>query len=178
MKLVPALGAHWSAYAERNQVFANDGAGNFRDVSEQNPALCGTPNVARGVCVGDLDNDGALDLLITCIAAPPKLLRNTAPDRGHWLTIRAIDPALGGRDAYGAQVSVVAGGRRRVAWLNPGYSFACSNDPRVHFGLGKNLRAVDSVQILWPDGALENFPGPAADQVVTLRKGAGQPAGR
>src|SRR5262249_5046000 len=55
-----ALGPHWGWYAERNQVFAGDGKGRFRDISTSNPALCGTPNVARGLAWGDVDGDGAI----------------------------------------------------------------------------------------------------------------------
>jgi hypothetical protein len=101
------------------------------------------------------------------------LYRNIAPNRGHWLLVRAVDPALR-RDAYGAEITVQAGGRRRVSWINPGQSYLCSNDCRAHFGLGAS-NAVDSLEVLWPDGVREIFPGRPADQVVVLRKGEGKP---
>jgi enediyne biosynthesis protein E4 len=66
------------------------------------------------------------------------------------------------------------GSRRLLRWVNPGYSYLCSNDPRAHFGLGAAQR-VDAVQVIWPDGTDECFPGCAADQIVVLRKGEGQP---
>ena len=97
--------------------------------------FCGTPGVSRGLACGDVDGDGALDLLVTTVAGPARLYRNVAPDRGHWLLVRAVDPALH-RDAYGAEVTVEAGDRRCGRWINPGTSYLCSNDPRAHFGLG------------------------------------------
>jgi hypothetical protein len=164
-------GSFWSRYAERNQLFANDGTGRFRDISAQNPAFCGTARVARGLACGDLDGDGALDLLVTNIAGPARLYRNVAPGRGHWLLVRAFDPALK-RDAYGAEITVQAGGRKFMRWVNPGSSYLSSNDPRAHLGLGPSQR-VDAIQVVWPDGSLETFPGCAADQVVMLCKGKG-----
>jgi hypothetical protein len=86
-----------------------------------------------------------------------------------------VDPALGGRDAYGAEVTVEAGGRRRLGLINPGQSYLSSGDPRAHFGLGPADR-VESIRVVWPDGAAEEFPGGPADQVVTLSRGAGRPA--
>jgi hypothetical protein len=169
-----ALGPYWSWYAERNQVFANDGTGRFRDLSADNPPFCGAAAVSRGLACGDVDGDGALDLLVTSVAGPARLYRNVAPKRGHWLMIRALDPALR-RDAYGAEIVVVdADGRRRLGWINPGSSYLCSNDPRAHFGLGPCDR-VDAIHVLWPDGKQESFPGRAADQLVVLRKGEGIP---
>jgi hypothetical protein len=172
--VVPGLGARWSPYAERNQLFANDGAGRFEDLSPDNAPFCGTPAIGRGLAWGDVDGDGAIDLLVTNLAGPARLYRNVVPNRGHWLLVRAIDPALGGRDAYGAQVKLSLGGRRRVGWVNPGSRYACSNDPRVHFGLGADRRA-DEVEVLWPDGARELFPATGADRVLVLRKGSGRP---
>jgi hypothetical protein len=165
------LGPAWAPYAERNQLFAGDGKGHFRDVSPGQPAFCGPAAVARGLAVGDVDNDGGLDLLVTTVGGPARLYRNVAPGRGHWLIVRAFDPALK-RDAYGAEVIIEAGGRRRHAWVNPGSSYLCSNDPRAHFGLGSADR-VDAIEVRWPDGSAERFPGQSADHVVVLRRGQG-----
>jgi hypothetical protein len=162
----------WAPYAQRNQVFANDGAGRFLDRSAREPGFCGQPAVWRGLAVGDVDGDGALDVVATCIGGRARLFRNVARKRGHWLMVLALDPRHGGRPAYGAEVSVLAGGRWRLGWVSPGSSYLCSNDPRAHFGLGL-AAAVDSVQVRWPDGLLEAFPGAAADQVLALVRGRG-----
>jgi hypothetical protein len=167
------LPAFWNDYAERNQLFANDGKGGFRDVSEQNDPFCGTAAVSRGLIVGDVNGDGALDLLVTAIAGRARLYRNAVGHRGHWLLVRAADPTLGGRDAYGAEVVVRAGQRQWKRWLNPASSYLGSHDPRAHFGLGRVSR-VDAIEVLWPDGTEEVFSGRAADQAVVLRKGEGR----
>jgi hypothetical protein len=168
----PSAGkSFWGRYAQRNQLFANDGSGRFREISESDP-FCTPPAVWRGLACADIDGDGALDLLVTQVAGPARLYRNVAARRGHWLLVRAVDPALGGRDAYGAEVVVEAAGRRWKRWVNPGSSYLCSNDPRAHFGLGRAGR-VDAISVLWPDGKKEVFAGRAADQLVVLRKGTG-----
>jgi hypothetical protein len=166
------LDAFWARYAERNQLFANDGTGRFQDLSPTDP-FGQSPGVSRGLACGDIDGDGALDLLVTTVAGPARLYHNVAPKEGHWLLVRAIDPARK-RDAYGAVVTVHAGGRRWVGFINPGQSYLCSNDPRAHFGLGKADR-VDAIHIQWPDGDLteEVFPGGAADRILELRRGDG-----
>ena len=163
----------WSQYAQRNQLFANAGDGTFRDISESNPALCGSPGMGRGLVVADFDNDGAPDLLVTEVGGAARLLRNVAPAKGHWLAVRATLPKWK-RDAYGAEVTVRAGGRSYWRLLNPGYSYCGSNDPRGHFGLGASER-YDSIDVRWPDGVEETFPGGAADRPVELRQGEGVP---
>jgi hypothetical protein len=165
------LDPFWRAYAERNQLFAHAGGGRFRDVSPGNPDFCGTANVARGLAVGDVDGDGGLDLLVTTTAGPARLFRNVTPDRGHWLLVRALDPALR-RDAYGAEITLTAGGRRWTGMINPGGSYLCSSDPRAHFGLGTTGR-LEAIHIVWPDGAEETFPAGEVDRVLELRKGEG-----
>jgi hypothetical protein len=171
----PVLGEHWGRYAERNQLFANDGTGHFRDVSLWNEDFCGSGNVARGLAYGDLQGTGALDLLVTAIAGRARLYKNVAPNRGHWLRVRAVEPALK-RDAYGAEIRVRAGERSWLRWINPASSFLSSSDPRAHFGLG-SAGQVDAIEVVWPDGAGEAFPGSFADREVVLRKGEGCPKG-
>jgi enediyne biosynthesis protein E4 len=161
----------WEPYRERNQLFASVG-GKFCDVSRHNAAFCGTAAVSRGLACGDVNGDGALDLLVTTVAGRARLYRNVAPQRGHWLLVRAIDPALH-RDAYGARIVVDAGERRLVGWVNPGQSYLCSHDPRVHFGLGP-AGYVDALRVRWPDGLEEVFAGQPADRVVELRRGEGR----
>ncbi|MFO0929857.1 MAG: VCBS repeat-containing protein [Gemmataceae bacterium] len=112
------LPVFWRPYAQRNQLFANGGKGRFQDISESTPDLCALPEVSRGLAVGDVDGDGALDLLVSTIGGPARLLSNLAGKNGNWLLVRVMDPALN-RDAYGAEVTVTTGGQRRVGWVNP-----------------------------------------------------------
>ncbi|HTU22103.1 MAG TPA: CRTAC1 family protein [Gemmataceae bacterium] len=164
-------GNFWSAYEQTNQLWANDGKGTFVDRSDCEPALCGVAGVWRGLAYGDLDGDGAVDLLVTGIAGRARLYRNIAPNRGHWLLVQALDPAHGGRPAYGAEIRVEAAGRTWLSWINPGSSYLCSNDPRAHFGLGA-LRQVEAIRVRWPDGSEQAFPGTPTDRVIVLRKAA------
>jgi enediyne biosynthesis protein E4 len=168
----PALGPHWQWYGERNQLYANDGKGRFTDISNRNRALCGTPNVARGLASGDLNGDGALDLVITTVGAPARVYRNVAPQRGHWLAVRCLLPQYK-RDAYGAEVIVEAGRRRWMRSYNPAESYLCSSAPVAHFGLGP-VAQVDAIQVLWPDGSCERFAGGNVDRQLVLRQGDGK----
>jgi hypothetical protein len=169
------LGTFWAQYGERNQIFANDGTGKFTDISPQNKAFCGTPRVGRGLAAGDITGSGSLDLVSCDVNTPVRLYKNVAPNRGHWLIVRALDPALK-RDAYGAEVVVKAGGRSWVRAITPSAGYLCSNDPRAHFGLGKAER-VDAIDVLWPDGKREVFPGGDVDRRLTLRRGEGRSPG-
>jgi len=166
----PNLAPYWRAYAQRNQLFAGDGTGHFRDVSSANAGFRATPNVARGLAYGDIFNDGSVSLLVTTVAGPARAYRNIARRRGHWLEVRAILPRSGGRDAYGATVRVRAGGRQFLGLVNPASSYLCGNDPRVHFGLGK-ADHVQAIDVDWPDGTHETFPGEIVDRRIVVREG-------
>jgi hypothetical protein len=167
----PKLGEHFKHFSERNQLLRGEGHGKFGDISRGNPALCGTPNVARGLAQGDLNGDGAQDLVMTTIAGHVSVYQNVVPRRGHWLLVQALDPRLN-RDAYGAEVTVEAGERRWLRIVNPGDSYLSSSDPRAHFGLG-DAGHFNRVRVLWPDGLMEVFPGGAADRLLVLRRGEG-----
>ena len=166
-----ALG-FWEPYAERNQLFANDGDGKFRNISSSNEPFCGVWNVGRGLACADIDGDGAPDLLVTSAGGRARLFRNIAPDRGHWLKVRAIDPKRK-RDAYGAVVRVRAGVRQWMRRIDPGESYLSSSSPLALFGLGK-IDRLDSIHVTWPDGTKERFPGGAVDRLIELRQGEGR----
>ena len=162
----------WARYAQRSQLFANDGSGNFRDISSDNPAFCRDAIVGRSLAVGDLNNDGALDLVVGGVGGPAKFYQNVAARRSNWLRLRLIEPACGGRDSIGAEVVIHAAGRRFWAVLQPATSYLSSNDPALHFGLGRADK-IDSIEVRWPDGAAERFADVKVNQLAILRKGSG-----
>jgi enediyne biosynthesis protein E4 len=167
----PGLSAHWEPYGERNQLLSNTGQGKFRDVSHNNPALCGYWTVARGLASGDIDGDGGYDLLVTGIGEKARLLRNIAPNRGHWVIVRAFDPSVN-RDAIGAEIVARSSGVSRVRLIGSGDSYLSAGPLAAHFGLG-TVGTIDEYEVLWPDGKRERFAGGAVDRTIELRKGEG-----
>jgi hypothetical protein len=162
----------WERYAEPNQFFLNDGAGQFTELVSASESFCNRPEVSRGLAVGDVDNDGDVDMLVSTVGGPARLFRNVARKQGHWLQIRVVEPRLGGRDACGALVTVTAGKRRWVQNANPAFSYLASNDPRLHFGLGP-VEHYDRITVIWADGEEETFAGGPVDCRVVLRRGEG-----
>ncbi|HXD84991.1 MAG TPA: CRTAC1 family protein [Urbifossiella sp.] len=163
-----SLGSFWSDYGDHNQIYRGDGLGKFTDFSRRNPDISKRLTISRCVIRGDIDGDGAPDLLFNSVASPARLYRNVAPNRGHWLEVRAVDPALK-RDAYGAEIRIRVGDRTRAAWLHPAESYLGSSECVAHFGLG-DATQVDGIEVLWPDGKTQQFPGAKADQRIVLNK--------
>ncbi len=159
-------------YAEPNLLFENDGTGKFHNRSASAGVLCSRIAVSRGAMFGDVDRDGDLDVVLTNCNGPASLFRNDIPKKGHWITIRAFDPALN-RDAIGAQVHVEAGGKTYTRSVTRAFSYLASSQPTAHFGVGDAHR-VDRVTIAWPDGSKEQFPPMRADQWIQLNKGQGR----
>ncbi|MHB8862000.1 MAG: CRTAC1 family protein [Pirellulaceae bacterium] len=163
----------WQDYADRNLLLLNDGTGDFLDRSSQGGDFCRVTGSARALIVGDLDNDGDLDLVVTYTGQRTRVYRNEVRKRGHWLMVRVVVPEWN-RDAYGAKIVVCREGRQWSRLAVPSMSYLASNDVRVHFGLGAADR-YDEVQVFWPHGVAEVFDGGPADRFVTLRCGEGRP---
>ncbi len=172
--VLPGVDPWWARYAQRPQLFMNEGGARFRDRSEAEPAFCGPSLVGRSIALADLDADGGTDLIVAGVGGPARILRNVASGRGRWLRVRLVDPSHGGRDAIGAEVTIqIAGGRPSWAVLQPATSYLASHEAVVHFGLGQS-ESWSSIEVLWPDGRRERFPGGKADRTVILSAGAGQ----
>lgn len=169
-----SAGPAWSDYAENNLIFLGEAGGRFAAWASERESFTATPGIWRGLAVGDVDRDGDLDLLVTSIAGQARLSRNDAPKSGGWLAVRAIDPHRGGRDACGAVVTVMAGDARWTRTIQPGFSYLSSSEPVAHFGTGP-VERCDLIDVLWPDGTAETFPGGPVNQVRILEQGAGEP---
>ena len=158
-------------FAEENLLFRGAAGGRFTEVLPRGGTAKRLVFTSRAAAIGDVDGDGALDVLVLNRDAPAHLFRNVVPHRGHWLTIRVA--AKSGRDALGAVVSMHAGGRRVVRHVHSAYGYCTANDPRVHVGLGAT-EGVTDVEVRWVGGAREAFDVTGCDKVVTLKRGTGR----
>jgi enediyne biosynthesis protein E4 len=160
--------AYWDAYAEPDLLFLNDGAGRFVLAGAEGGLADLPPANGRGLATGDVDGDGAADLLVTDEGGPVRLLRGEPPAGRHWLEVRLAEPGRG-RDGGGAPVAVAAGGRRLRRWIVGGGSFLSASDPTLHFGLGK-AAAVEEVAVSWPGGGRLVLRGLPADRLIVVRR--------
>jgi hypothetical protein len=161
----------WKAYTEPSSLLRQSGAVFAAETSPKNQ-LVNTAAVARSLCPGDINNDGLLDFLVTYLDRPTAIYINRTNPSGYWLSVRLIEPQMGGRDAIGAQVTLISGEHRQNRWLFGGGSYQCVSDLRLHFGLGADEQ-YDALDVVWPDGDQERFPGGQASQFVTLNHGSG-----
>ena len=150
-----------------NQLFRSTGKGSFVEITDQ--AELQPLEVSRGAALGDVDNDGDTDVLVTNNNGPVRLLLNQVGNKNHWLGLRLAGKS--GRDMLGAQVEIVVSEkntlRRRVRTDG---SYLVGNDPRVLVGLGANTR-VPKLRVRWPDGTVEEWKDLSIDKYTTLRQG-------
>ena len=149
-------------------LYRNNGKGTFEDISDQAGPAFAARHSARGLAIGDIDNDGTLEILANNQNEPPSLWKQVDRAAGHWLLI-ALAGSRSNRSAIGARVMVSAAGHVQTDELRSGGSYLSQNDLRLHFGLGSATRA-DSITVRWPSGAKTVLKDVAADRVLTIRE--------
>lgn len=153
-------------YREPMLLARNLGAGKFADVSSQAGEIFKQPWVGRGMALGDLDNDGRLDAVVTTNDGEAHLLHNETQTPHHWLGLRLVGHRSN-RDAIGAQVRVTTALGTQVATVSTAGSYLSSNDKRLHFGLN-NATSAALVEIHWPSGEVQRLQNVAADRYLDV----------
>jgi hypothetical protein len=166
---VQSLGYAAQAKVEQlNTVFRNLGSAKFEALTEQAGFGAGRPSRHRGAAVGDLNGDGRLDVVVSALSAPAEIWMNDSPGAGHWLEFR-LEGTRSNRDAIGARIKLVAGGKTQYNEVVFASGYASSSAGPVHFGLGPADSAA-LVEIRWPSGTIQELKDITADQVVRVKE--------
>jgi enediyne biosynthesis protein E4 len=160
-----------STYLQRKLLFRNTTLRRFEEVGRTSGPAFAVEKVGRGLAVGDIDNDGDLDVLVTNNGQDAELLRNDGGNRGNSLLVQ-LRGAGSNIQAIGARIRLTAGSRTQMRDVKAGSSYLSQNDLRAHFGLGAAARA-DRIEVRWPSGRTEVVMGVAANQIVTIEEGRG-----
>jgi hypothetical protein len=147
--------------------------GQLRNVSAESGPVFGKTFPARGLAIGDFDNDGRIDVLVGNNGGAPLLLRNNAGEGNHWLGVK-LEGAKCNRDAVGARLTWSAGGVTRSRLKNNGGSYLSSHDMREVLGIGAAAK-IDWLEIVWPapSGRKERFTDLPVDRYIRIVEGAG-----
>jgi hypothetical protein len=151
-------------------LFRNLGGGRFEELLDAAGPAIAEAHASRGVAFGDFDNDGDLDILIMNINEPPSLLRNDVSGPAHWLKVKLVG-TRSNRSAIGAVVTARYGGRRQAQAVMASSGYLSCGDRRLHFGLGE-VSTVD-LEVIWPSGTRDQVKGLQANQLITVKEGAG-----
>jgi hypothetical protein len=157
------------AYREPNSVFRNLGDNKFVDVSSDAGPSFQIPGAHRGAAFGDIFNTGRIDAVVSALNQPIKLFCNRGAAGKHWILLSLVG-ARSNRMGLGAQIRITTpDGRSQWNHATTAVGYACSSDPRVHFGLGSNSR-IKEIQITWPSRIVQRLTDIAADQFLKVEE--------
>jgi hypothetical protein len=122
--------------------------------------------VGRGLAIGDIDNDGRLDAVVTTNGGPAYVIRNETKTSNHWLTLLLIGHRSN-RDGIGAVIKLTTANGSQWDTVTTGGSYLSSSDKRAHFGLG-SANLADSIEIRWPSGIVQTIKKVPADQILKI----------
>ena len=160
-----------ATYEQLNLLLRNEGSGKFTDAGRESGPGFALKKPSRALAVGDIDNDGDLDILITNVGQSPDLLRNDGGNRSNSLLVRTIG-RKSTREGIGARLKLTVGGKVLRRDVKAGSSYLAQNDPRIHFGMGRSPRA-ERLEILWPSGVVDAVLDIHANQIITVQEGTG-----
>lgn len=165
--------SHYVTFKEPLLLFHYDGK-KFTDVSAESGPVFSKTFAARGLALGDFNNDGAVDVLISVNDDAPVLLKNVAGKRNHWLGLNLVGKKCN-PDAIGARVIYQAGSMNHARMKVGGGSFLSSHDPRMVLGIGERSK-IDWLEVQWPQPSerVERFTNLPIDRYVTLVEGTGK----
>jgi enediyne biosynthesis protein E4 len=158
-------------YREPKMLFLNQRNGTFKDASKIVGPDLQARQVGRGLAIGDLLNDGRIDLVIENLTGEPMILRPEGGPVNHWISFE-LEGTTSNRLALNARVKTTAGDLVQMGEVLSGGSYLSQNDLRIHFGLGNRDR-VDKAEILWPDGTTQTVNDLDADRFYRIREGKG-----
>ncbi len=152
-------------FALPNGLYRNKGNLTFEDLSSKAGPSFSVTAPHRGAAFGDLNNDGKVDIVVTVLNGPPKVLMNRTQNNNHWLILKLVG-VKSNRDGLGTKVKITTslGAQYNQATTTVGYN--SSSDKRVHFGLG-SAGVIDSIELTWPSGIKQVLKNVKADQILT-----------
>lgn len=159
------------SYKEPLLMFRNLGKGKFEKVSETLGPDFGRPIVGRGLATADFDNDGDLDIVTNDRGDHPELLRNDGGNTNNWLEVQLVG-TRSNRDGVGASLKLTSEGFVHVEQSKGGMGYMSASDPRIMFGLYKR-KHVESLEITWPSGQVDNIRNIPVNQIITVKEGTG-----
>jgi hypothetical protein len=160
-----------AGYRQPKVVQLNQKNGTFCDASDQAGKPLLEHRVSRGLAVGDLFNDGNMDVVIEDLDGSPMLLRNRGIAGRHWVSFE-LDGTKSNRLALNARIKILAGGMTQTDEVHSGGSYLSQSDLRIHFGLGSATK-IDKVEIHWPSGLTETLANLTADRDYNVFEGKG-----
>jgi len=158
-------------YREPKLLYQNQRDGTFKNVSKLVGPAIQIPQVSRGVAMGDLFNDGCVDIVVENLTGSPMILKPQCSAANYWISLE-LEGTKSNRLALNARVKAIAGDLVQTSEVLSGGSYLSQNDLRVHFGLGKR-DSVDKVEIRWPNGEIETLNHLAANHFYYIKQGKG-----
>jgi hypothetical protein len=159
------------SYREPGQLFINQRDGTFRDGSDLVGPALKVPRVGRGLALGDLFNDGVLEVVVENLEGEPVIFRPEGGPHNHWIGFE-LAGKKSNRLAMNARVKVIAGDLTQTDEVRSSGSYLSQSDLRLHFGLAAHSRA-DRVEIAWPSGARDVLTNLDGDRTYCVQEGSG-----